>query len=184
VFPFRILGAKDTLLGPVMRSTGEGVGIADTTARAYRKALRSIGKDLRRPHGGDPRRALLRVAARDRSACVEIARRLRALGFDLSASPETAELLRAMRVPHDLLDDALPEGSVGLAVVTAETAAEVAESRALRQRALLSGVTCVTTVDLARSVCSAMEESGSTESVRTLQEWLGLMGRPGEPTSR
>jgi len=178
VFPFAILGAKDTLLGPEMRSTGEGAGVADTAARAYRKALRAIGKDLRRPRGDDPRRALLRVAARDRSACVEIARRLRALGFDLSAAPETAEILRAMRIPHDILDDALPEGSVGLAIVTAETAAEVAESRALRQRALMSGVTCVTTVALARSVCSAMEESGATESVRTLQEWLSLMGNP------
>ena len=178
VFPFKLLGAKDTLLGPEMRGTGEGAGIADTAARAYRKALRAIGKDLRRPRGDDPRRALLRVAARDRSACVEIARRLRALGFDLSAAPETAEILRAMRIPHDILDEALPEGSVGLAIVTAETAAEVAESRALRQRALMSGVTCVTTVALARSVCSAMEESAATESVRTLQEWLGLMARP------
>lgn len=178
VFPFKILGAKDTLLGPEMRSTGEGAGIADTTARAYRKALRSIGKDLRRPRGDDPRRALLRVAARDRSACVEIARRLRALGFDLSAAPETAELLRAMRIPHELLDESTPEGSVGLAVVTAETEAEVAESRALRQRALMSGVTCITTVALARSVCSAMEESVAVESVRTLQEWLALMERP------
>ena len=176
VFPFKLLGAKDTLLGPEMRRTGEGAGISDTAARAYRKALRAIGKDLRRPREGDPRQAILHVAARDRSACVEIARRLRGLGFNLVAAPGPAEMLRAMRIPHAVLDDALPEGGVGLAIVTAETAAEVQESRALRQRALMSGVTCITTVDLARSVCSAMEESGATETVRTLQEWIALMG--------
>src|SRR5208282_845661 len=68
VFPFKKLPGTDTILGPEMRSTGEVMGIADTFARAYEKALLSIGIRLTAP--GDRarvgRRAFISVRDQDK----------------------------------------------------------------------------------------------------------------------
>jgi carbamoyl-phosphate synthase large subunit len=174
VFPFKKLPGADTVLGPEMRSTGEVMGIAATPGRAYGKALRGIGAKVARPSAGTPREALLAVSARDRSAAVEIARRLRSLGFDIAASADTASALAAARVPARREPDpvqAIVLGKIALALVTANTDVEIAETSPIRKAALHAGVTCFTTTILARAGCAALEEDMGVEEVRSLQEW-------------
>src|SRR5580693_9277562 len=86
VFPFAKFPGADTILGPEMRSTGEVMGIADTFARAFGKAMVASGLDVAVPSPDVPaakRRAFLSVRDEDKPFIVHIARRLRALGFEL-----------------------------------------------------------------------------------------------------
>ncbi len=177
VFPFRKLPGVDPVLGPEMRSTGEVMGLSDSPARAYGKALRAIGANIPAPKEG--RRELLVCATKkDRSAATEIARRLRARGYEVVSVGEIGASLTAARIPHvDLGDGAtaakrLASGSVALAVVTATGDDETARTAPLRRASLASGVTCFTTAALARLGVAALEEdAGRPEEVRSLQEW-------------
>ena len=179
VFPFKKLPGADTILGPEMRSTGEVMGVGETAARAYAKALRAIGVQLRAPRPGETAKALLSVSKSDRGIVVEIARRLRALGFSIAADKDTAAALSASRVPSEVLsteaaEAALRDGAMAVAIVTAEGDDEVARTRPLRQTALARGIPCFTTTALARAGCSALEDDDGTERVRSLQEWYAL----------
>ncbi len=177
VFPFKKLAGADTILGPEMRSTGEVMGIGETPARAYGKALRAIGASVRPPAQKDGEVAFLSVTTEDRSVIVEIARRLRAIGFAIEAEGATSAALSASRLPHKRLEGmdaslrSIAGGRVAIAVVTAEGDAEIARTRVLRRAALAAGVPCFTTTALARAGCAALEEDDARDHVRPLQDW-------------
>src|SRR5690606_28039595 len=99
VFPFIKLPGVDTQLGPEMRSTGEVMGIARTFARAYGKALTAAS--VRLPRGG---RAFISVQDADKAAAAAVARRLRALGFDIVATGGTAAYFERARIPATLIN--------------------------------------------------------------------------------
>jgi carbamoyl-phosphate synthase large subunit len=183
VFPFKKLRA-DTILGPEMRSTGEVMGIGDTAARAYGRALRAIGIHLKAPRaleGAEAKanKAFLSVSTGDRRNVVEIARRLRAVGFVLTTDAPTAAALAPSRIPSTTIDAeqaeaTLRQGAYSFALVTAEGDDEIAKTRPLRTAALAGGVPCFTTTALARAGCSALEEDDGAERVSSLQEWYAL----------
>ena len=195
VFPFERLGV-DPALGREMRSTGEVIGLDDTPARAYAKALRGIGVSLRAPaatpDARDARDArtpvadevLLSVSERDKTAAIDLARRFRAIGFEVLALGDVRAALTAARIPFrdgadaasdiasDLtraIDD-IRGGRVAFAVVTATGDLEIARTRALRSATLAAHIPCFTTLRLARLGCSALEEA-RTDRVRALQDW-------------
>ncbi len=185
VFPFERLGV-DPALGREMRSTGEVIGLDDSPARAYGKALRGIGIALRAPEGGaaGPRGVLLYAhdgrdrTDGDRTAAVDLAKRFRAIGFDVHALGEVRTALTAARIPFrdagsEDLDGALDDirgGRIAFAVVTARGDAEIVRTRELRAAALAAHVPCFTTIRLARLGCSALEQD-PTARVRPLQDW-------------
>jgi carbamoylphosphate synthase large subunit len=192
VFPFERLGV-DPALGREMRSTGEVIGLDDTPARAYAKALRGIGISLRAPAGSSsssssrdvagepsaPRGVLLSVSERDTSAVVDLARRFRAIGFEVHALGDVRAALTAARVPfRDAGSDDLGAAGareirarrIAFAVVTARGDAEIARTRALRAATLEVHIPCFTTLRLARLGCSALEED-ATPRVHALQAW-------------
>jgi carbamoyl-phosphate synthase large subunit len=181
VFPFKKLRA-DTILGPEMRSTGEVMGIGDTAARAYGRALRAIGIHLKAPRAGEGSesgKAFLSVSPHDRRNVVEIARRLRAVGFALTTDAPTAAALAPSRIPSTIVDTvaaeaALRNGDFQFALVTAEGDDEIASTRPFRTAALAGGVPCFTTTALARAGCSALEDDDGAERVSSLQEWYAL----------
>ncbi len=88
VFPFAKFPGVDTILGPEMRSTGEVMGIADTFARAFGKAMLASGIELGLPdrEARTRRGAFISVKDEDKPAAIHIARRLRALGFEILAT--------------------------------------------------------------------------------------------------
>jgi carbamoylphosphate synthase large subunit len=189
VFPFERLGV-DPALGREMRSTGEVIGLDDTPARAYAKALRGIGISLRAPAGSSssrdvagepsaPRGVLVSVSERDTSAVVDLARRFRAIGFEVHALGDVRAALTAARVPfRDAGSDDLGAAGareirarrIAFAVVTARGDVEIARTRALRAASLEVHIPCFTTLRLARLGCSALEED-ATPRVHALQAW-------------
>jgi carbamoyl-phosphate synthase large subunit len=184
VFPFEPIGV-DPALGPEMRSTGEVIGLDDTPARAYAKALRGMGIALRAPgedatpqDASTPRGVLLCVSERDTSAAVDLARRFRAIGFEVHALGGVRAALTAARVPFrdggsdDLtaITGEMRARRIAFAVVTAKGDVEIARTRVLRAATLEVHIPCFTTLRLARLGCSALEED-PTPRVRTLQAW-------------
>jgi carbamoyl-phosphate synthase large subunit len=183
VFPFIKLPGVDTQLGPEMRSTGEVMGLARTFARAYGKALTAAG--VRLPTEG---RAFISVQDPDKAAGAVVARRLRALGFEIVATQGTADYLERARIPATRIQkvaqgsphtvDALREGTVHLVVNTTRGASAIRDSYSIRRQALQSGIPYFTTLSAALAGVAFMEATHDTgddapPKVRSLQEWNG-----------
>jgi carbamoyl-phosphate synthase large subunit len=187
VFPFNKLPGVDTQLGPEMRSTGEVMGIARTFARAYGKALRAAIGEL--PAGG---RAFISVQDEDKPAAMVVARRLRALGFQIVATQGTAEALARARVPAEHVRkvaegsphvvDALRAGTIQLVVNTTRGSKEIRDSYSIRRHALLAGVPYFTTMSAALAGVAFLEANedapaDALPNVRSLEEWAAAAGR-------
>jgi carbamoyl-phosphate synthase large subunit len=184
VFPFAKFPGVDTILGPEMRSTGEVMGISDTFARAFGKAMVASGLDVSTPEEAGAattrRRAFVSVRDEDKPAVVHIARRLRALGFEVCATRGTHAALARARVPAELINklnegtphvvDALRSGTIGIVVNTTTGARAVRDSFSLRRQTLLANIPYFTTIAAALAACDALEVSRGGR-VRSLQEW-------------
>ncbi len=179
VFPFSKFPGVDTILGPEMRSTGEVMGIADTFARAFGKALLAGGS----PIDATKKRAFISVKDEDKPVAVHIARRLRAMGFEICATRGTAAALARARIPAVALNkvnegtphvvDEIRGGTIGIVVNTTIGAKEVRDSYSLRRQTLLSNVPYFTTIAAALAACDALEATRGDDRVhvKSLQEW-------------
>jgi carbamoyl-phosphate synthase large subunit len=189
VFPFSKFPGADTILGPEMRSTGEVMGIAETFAQAFGKAMLASGIDLSLPKTGAARhRAFISVKDEDKPAAIHIGRRLRALGFDLLATRGTAAAFTRAGLVVDVVNkvnegpphvvDAIHSGTLAIVVNTTIGAKEVRDSYALRRQTLLANIPYFTTIAAALAACDALEagQGDPTLRVRSLQEWE--MGSP------
>ncbi|MBU1157989.1 MAG: carbamoyl-phosphate synthase large subunit [Candidatus Thermoplasmatota archaeon] len=90
VFPFLKLVGVDSILGPEMKSTGEVMGIDSDYPAAVYKALAGAGQ--RMPKSGT---VYVSVADSDKEDAIELAQRLRKLGFGIVATKGTASMLRS-----------------------------------------------------------------------------------------
>ena len=157
------------------------MGISSPFARAYGKALRGAG--MWPTLGG---RAFISVQDEDKPAACVVARRLRALGFDIVATRGTAAALDRARIPAKPLNkvlqgsphavDALREGSIQLVVNTTRGAQEIRDSYSIRRHALLTAVPYFTTMSAALAAVDALEteEAAPPDAlprVRSLQQW-------------
>ncbi|HEY4179373.1 MAG TPA: carbamoyl-phosphate synthase large subunit [Kofleriaceae bacterium] len=161
VFPFLKFEGVDTILGPEMRSTGEVMGIDTTFARAFMKSWIAAGGKL--PTEGT---AFLSVREADKPAAVEIARRLKSLGFKLAATHGTAAYLakHGLEVtgmnkvlegrPHCV--DAMDNHEIQLVINTTEGAQAILDSVSLRRAALMNNIAYQTTLRGAKAALEAI----------------------------
>ncbi len=169
-FPFSQLPGSAPGLGPSARAVGEAMSVGATLAAAYDKALRGVDIRVERPvEGSKNRRVVLVPSEADRSSASDLARRLRSVGFELSSSASFDPLLVALRIPHVTVSEAdvvraLVAGEVSFVIATED--AEL--TKTMRREALALGVPCITTIQLARAVCAAIEESNASARVRPL----------------
>ncbi|MCM8763054.1 MAG: carbamoyl-phosphate synthase large subunit [Candidatus Omnitrophica bacterium] len=89
VFPFNMFPEVDPVLGPEMRATGEVLGIADNFGLAFYKAEEAA--DAKLPLTGN---VLLTVADKDKPQAVQVARKLKDLGFNIYATTNTSRFLK------------------------------------------------------------------------------------------
>jgi carbamoyl-phosphate synthase large subunit len=179
VFPFNKFPGVDTLLGPEMRSTGEVMGISDNFWGAFAKAQLASGTRL--PRQG---RVFLSVKDEDKGALVDVARRLRARGFELVATRGTARALRQAGIlvesvnkvregrPH--IVDRLIDKEIHLVINTTLGAMSKGDSKQIRRQALMTGIPYFTTVEAAMAAVGAIErilDEGAL-AIRCLQEYF------------
>jgi carbamoyl-phosphate synthase large subunit len=183
VFPFQKFPGVDTILGPEMRSTGEVMGIAASTAEAFGKSLMASGSSL--PSKG---RVFVSVQNDDKLLGCLVARRLRNLGFVIVATRGTAEALERARIPVIVINkvvegtphvvEALGRSEIQLVINTTQGAQAIRDSYAIRRNALIAGVPYFTTMSAALAVVDALEAQAlmgdSPPRVRSLQEWHAL----------
>jgi carbamoyl-phosphate synthase large subunit len=164
VFPFIKFPGVDTILGPEMKSTGEVMGVGETFAEAFVKSQLAAG--VRLPTAG---RVFISVRNADKPKVVEIARSLRALGFQLCATRGTAAYLAERGIdvtavnkvvegrPHVV--DMIKNGEIDMIInTTDERQASVRDSYSIRRSALQARVTYFTTVAGARAGCTGMQQ--------------------------
>ncbi len=88
VFPFTMFPEVDPILGPEMRSTGEVLGLADNFGLAFYKAQEAAQQTL--PLEGT---VLITVSENDRPAVLDVATRLKSLGFKILTTRGTHKFL-------------------------------------------------------------------------------------------
>jgi carbamoyl-phosphate synthase large subunit len=177
VFPFTKFAGVDVLLGPEMKSTGEVMGMDADFGWAFAKSQSAAGVSL--PRDGT---ALLSVKDQDKPAALDVARKLRQLGFRIEATRGTAAYLKEHGVestavnkvtegrPH--IVDHIKNGDISLVINTVWGQASQADSASIRREALQRGVPYCTTMPGARAAARAVEamlKKGLT--IRSLQEY-------------
>ncbi len=186
VFPFNRFPGVDILLGPEMKSTGEVMGIDNTFGLAFAKAQMAVGFKL--PLKGT---VFISVHDRDKPKVVEVARRFRDLGFKIIATTGTANYLRdhhveAERVfkiregrPHVV--DYIKNGKVQFVINTSLGKKTYSDSYEIRRTTLLYNIPYATTIAGALAMAEAVSALQKGDwSVKTLQEYHGLVGRSTE----
>lgn len=168
VLPWGRFPGVDTLLGPEMRSTGEGMGSGATFGEAFAKAQLGCWHSL--PMEGT---AFLSVNDNDKTNMIDIARGLADLGFQLFATSGTAATLQAMGLdvkPMYKVNEGRPNtvdyiknGDIDLIINTPLGKSSFFDELAIRRTALNYGIPCVTTLSGAAAVVQAirsMREGG------------------------
>ena len=176
VFPFIKFRGVDIVLGPEMRSTGEVMGISPDFSMAFAKSQLAAGTVL--PLKGN---VFLSFAPQHKPRGIEVGKRLARCGYDLMATPGTAEALSEAGVEslkvnklqqgRPNLLDYLAEENVALVINTPIGKGARTDEGKIRAAAVAAGVPCVTTIEAAEAAASAMEALATGEvQVESLQE--------------
>ncbi len=179
VFPFARFSGVDVILGPEMRSTGEVMGIAEDFPLAFAKSQLAAGVKL--PTSGN---VFISVKDDDKPATVELAKRLRSLGFSLVATRGTAQYLTERGLPVQTVNkvyegrphvaDKISDGEIALVINTTFGKQEISDSFSLRRGALMHGLPYYTTVEGALGATHALEAlARGPMPVKPLQDYLG-----------
>jgi carbamoyl-phosphate synthase large subunit len=163
VFSFQKLAKVEPSLGPEMKSTGEILGTDFTYEGALYKALVASGIVFK----GDGY-VVVTVQDADKERGIEIARQLHGAGFRIAATPGTSKALAKAgiecRTVNKIQDgspnllDLIRGGEVSLMINT-QTAAysSTADGARIRRACIESGIPCVTSIDTAGALASALE---------------------------
>ena len=179
VFPFVKFPGVDPILGPEMKSTGEVMGVGRTFGEAFAKA--SLGAGVILPGKG---MAFISVRDADKQAVVEVARELAGLGFTLTGTGRTVEVIQAAGLdcervnkvsqgrPH--IVDMIKNDQIAIIVNTTEGRQAIADSFTIRREALMHKVTYATTIAGAHALCQGLkyECEGEVNRLQTLHEEL------------
>jgi len=187
VFPFNMFQEVDPVLGPEMRSTGEVLGLAETTGEAFFKAEEAASATL--PLSGT---ALLSVNEQDKPEVAEVAGALHKAGFKLMATGKTWELINAAGIPAELVKklyegrpnilDHITNGKIQLIVNSPAGKESVHDDSYLRKAAIKNRIPYITTMAAAKAAAEGIQQILATEggeqeldSLKSLQEWHSLI---------
>ena len=179
VLPFIKFPGVDTVLGPEMKSTGEVMGIDSDFGLCFLKAQLSAG--VRLPRSGS---VFISVNDSDKPGVIDIARRLKALHFDLVATSGTQQFLAQNGVASDRISklnedrphvvDAIKSNQIVLMINTPLGEQSQRDDSAIRRAALQHNVPYTTTLSGGAAAVSGIDSLGKKPiQVRSLQEYHG-----------
>ncbi len=166
IFPFNKFSDLDTVLGPEMKSTGEGIGIGNTMEEAIMKSMK-VAK-LRIEKIGN---VLITVNDLDKGTALNIARKIMGAGGKLFATPGTHSMLsqngiestvayRVDDVRKPSVVDIINNGDVDLIINTPTMlSGAVRDGFEIRRQAIRKGVPVITNVRLADLVVTSFIKS-------------------------
>jgi carbamoyl-phosphate synthase large subunit len=182
VLPFGRFHGVDTVLGPEMRSTGEVMGLDSQFGTAFAKSqIAAYSSGL--PTSGT---VFVSVANRDKRSMIFPLKRLADLGFEITATGGTADVLRRNGVKVSEIRkihepgagmntvDAILGGHIALIVNTPYGVGPRLDGYEIRTAAVVRGVPCITTVQGLGAAVQGIEALIAGEiGVRSLQEHAG-----------
>ena len=156
VFSMEKLPRAEAAVGPEMRSTGEVMGLGADAAAALHRALVAAGWHSRE------RSILVSLADRHKEQALPLLREMAAAGFRLLATPNTAAALHRAGIPAEAVTfEQATELPVGLVLNTPTRGADASRRGfQLRRSALARRIPCVTSLDTAAAVLTALMRAG------------------------
>jgi carbamoyl-phosphate synthase large subunit len=177
VFPFIKLPGVDPTLGPEMKSTGEVMGIDCNFGMAYYKAELAAGMKL--PRNGT---VFISVKKSDRNKIVEIASKLKNLGFNIVATDGTAGFLKKHGIDAKVVKkisqgrpnilDAIINKQIDLIINTPSGKRGKTEGYMIRRAAVDYGIPYITTISGAKAAVMGIEAiKKGVMLIKSLQEY-------------
>ena len=161
VFPFNMFPEVDPLLGPEMRSTGEVLGLAETTGEAFYKSQEAAGATL--PLSGS---VLLSVNEQDRSEAAGLAKSFYEDGFTILATGKTANTIEAAGIPVERVlknyegrpnvEDIITNGRVSLMINTPIGKGTGHDDGYVRRAAVKARIPYITTIAEAQAAAEGI----------------------------
>ena len=163
VFSFEKLRGADIALGPEMKSTGECLGIAKTFNEALYKAF--LGAGVRLPKF---KKMIITVKDADKLDAVDIARRFKAIGYEIYATKSTAKILNENGVEPLMVNkigqdspnllDLILGHQIDLVIDTPSQGAKKShDGFIIRRNAIETGVNVLTSIDTANALITSLE---------------------------
>ncbi|MCR5228732.1 MAG: carbamoyl-phosphate synthase large subunit [Solobacterium sp.] len=171
VFSFNKIKGLDAYLSPEMKSTGEAIGYDDKLNRALYKALQASGTHLQN-YGT----VFVTVASKDKEEALPLVRRFYNLGFNIQATPGTADylkkngirthVLQKIKEGSDDIPDAIRQGHLAYVINTQDPGSVSGASDGAKIRALATenNVTIFTSLDTVSVLLDVLEETTLTIS--------------------
>ena len=165
-FSFSKLHGMDTYLSPEMKSTGEAIGYDNKLNRALYKALQASGMNIQN-YGT----VLATIADKDKEEALPLIRRFYELGFNIEATPGTADFLKKhgirTRARRNLSDgseeifDSIRHGYESYVINTRDihSASSNSDGQEIRQCAVENNITVFTALDTVRVLLDVLEET-------------------------
>ena len=178
VFSMAKLHGVEVHLGPEMKSTGEVMGVDLAFEPAFYKALISAGLAIK-PKGS----ILISLADEDKADSLGVVQELVRLGHKIYATEGTAAWIQRAGMPvqlvtkrigkgkPDVLDVILGQVVDGVINTPGPADKEVLDGLEIRRAAVERGIPCVTSIDTARAMVTAMSQATSAYSVQTLADY-------------
>jgi carbamoyl-phosphate synthase large subunit len=178
VFSMAKLRGVEVNLGPEMKSTGEVMGIDRSFEPAFYKALMSAGLAMA-PKGS----ILISLADEDKADSLQMVGELIRLGYKLFATEGTAAWIQRAGMPVQLVTKRIGKGKPDVLDVILDAIVsgvintpgpadkEILDGLEIRRAAVERGIPCVTSIDTARAMVSAMSQATSAYSVQPLAEY-------------
>ena len=178
VFSMAKLRGVEVHLGPEMKSTGEVMGIDRSFDSAFFKALTAAGLAL--PARGS---ILLSLADEDKNDATEMVHQLVHLGYKIYATEGTAAWLERLNLPVQMATkrigrgrpnvlDVILNGTVDGVINTPGPAdKEILDGLEIRRAAVERGVPCITSIDTARAMLSAMSKRAASYTIEPLPSY-------------
>jgi carbamoyl-phosphate synthase large subunit len=182
VFPFNMFPEVDPILGPEMRSTGEVLGIAESTGLAFCKAQEASKSVL--PQEGT---VLISLNKADKPEVVDLAKAFHEAGFNIMATSGNHDRITAAGIPAQMVKklyegrpnivDYMTNGDIQLVVNSPVGKDSIHDDSYLRKTAVKNRVTYITTAAAARAAAEGVKyvRSHGQGEVKSLQEWHKLI---------
>jgi carbamoyl-phosphate synthase large subunit len=177
VFSFAKLPGVDTVLGPEMKATGEVMGIDINFGLAYYKSQIATGTDL--PITGN---IFISVKDEDKPLIVQVAKKLKELGFNILTTKGTGEVLINAGVEVKLLPkihegrpnvvDYIKSGKINLIINTPSGKGSKDDEFQIRRAAVEHNIPYITTITGVFAVLEGIKEvKRGSLTVKSIQEY-------------
>jgi carbamoyl-phosphate synthase large subunit len=163
VFPFKKFSEADSILGPEMKSTGESMGRGSDYAEALMKAF--LSSHVKLPSKGE---VFFSLREKDKDLLLPIAREMKQLGYQLSATAGTAAYFQenglecsSLRKVHEGRPhcvDHIRMGNVSLVVNTTTGRHAIEASFDIRRACIDYSIPCITESDAAVAFLIALKK--------------------------